>query len=48
MQYSEAQLIDLVFLCGCYVMLAMGTKSFGIPLESAEEQSRINAVREYT
>ena len=47
-RYSETQLIDLVFLCGCYVMLAMGTKSFGVQLESAEEQARINTVREYT
>jgi len=47
-RYGEAQLIDLVFLCGCYVMLAMGTKSFGVQLESAEEQQQINTVREYT
>lgn len=46
--YSQQQLMELVFLTGCYVMMAMTTKSFGVELESSEEQSRINSVREYT
>src|SRR5690606_17696311 len=46
--YSQQQLMELVFLTGCYVMMAMTTKSFGVELESSEQQSRINSVREYT
>jgi 4-carboxymuconolactone decarboxylase len=32
-RYSMPQLMDVVFLVGLYVMMAMGTKSFGIQLE---------------
>jgi 4-carboxymuconolactone decarboxylase len=32
-RYSVAQLMEVVFLVGIYVMMAMGTKSFGIQLE---------------
>jgi alkylhydroperoxidase family enzyme len=47
-RYDEEQLMDLVFLAGCYATMAMLTKSFGIPLESDEESARINALRKYT
>jgi 4-carboxymuconolactone decarboxylase len=32
-RYSVEQLMEVVFLVGLYVMMAMGTKSFGIQLE---------------
>lgn len=32
-RYSMPQLMEVVFLVGIYVMMAMGTKSFGIQLE---------------
>ena len=32
-RYSQLQLMDVVFLVGVYVMMAMATKSFGIQLE---------------
>jgi len=32
-RYAVPQLMEVVFLVGLYVMMAMGTKSFGIPLE---------------
>jgi alkylhydroperoxidase family enzyme len=47
-RYSEEQLMEVVFLAGCYATMAMLTKSFGMPLESDEENARINALREYT
>jgi alkylhydroperoxidase family enzyme len=47
-RYSEEQLMDVVFLAGCYATMAMLTKSFGMPLESDEDNARINALREYT
>ncbi|MBW8754430.1 MAG: carboxymuconolactone decarboxylase family protein [Sphingomonadales bacterium] len=47
-RYSEEQLMEVVFLAGCYVTMAMLTKTFGMPLEDDEENARINALREYT
>jgi 4-carboxymuconolactone decarboxylase len=47
-RYSEVQLMDLVFLAGCYVMMAMTTKTFGVDPETSQEQlQRINATRDY-
>jgi alkylhydroperoxidase family enzyme len=47
-RYSDVQRMDLVFLAGCYVMMAMTTKTFGIELETSQEQlQRINATRDY-
>ncbi len=46
-QYSQTQIMDLVFLTGCYVTMAMVTKSFGIELESPEVQEELNANRKY-
>jgi alkylhydroperoxidase family enzyme len=47
-RYDEAQLMEVVFLAGCYATMAMLTKSFGIPLENDEDNVRINALRDYT
>jgi len=46
-RYSQAQLMELVFLAGCYETMAMLTKSFGIPLESSQEFERLNSMRNY-
>jgi 4-carboxymuconolactone decarboxylase len=45
-RYSQEQLMELVFLAGCYQTMAMLTKSFGMPLESDLES--FNALRSYT
>ena len=48
-RYSQEQLMEVVFLAGCYLTMAMLTKSFGIQLESAGgEFERINSLRSYT
>jgi 4-carboxymuconolactone decarboxylase len=48
-RYSQEQLMEVVFLAGCYLTMAMLTKSFGIALESAPgEFERINTLRSYT
>jgi 4-carboxymuconolactone decarboxylase len=44
-QYSERQLMELVFLAGCYQTMAMLTKSFGMQLEGDLES--FNALRAY-
>lgn len=46
-EYNQVQLMDLVFLAGCYVTMGMITKSFGMELESEEDQVSINAGRAY-
>ena len=43
--YSEQQLMELVFLAGCYQTMAMLTKSFGMQLEDNLES--FNALRSY-
>jgi alkylhydroperoxidase family enzyme len=47
-RYSEEQLMEVVFLGGCYTTMAMLTKSFGMPLENEQDNARINALRDYT
>ena len=48
-RYSEEQAMEVVFLVGCYVTMAMLTKSFGMPLEGEEQDfERITALRQYT
>jgi 4-carboxymuconolactone decarboxylase len=48
-RYTQEQLMELVFLGGCYLTMAMITKSFGIELESAPgEFESINSLRSYT
>lgn len=47
--YTEAQAMELVFLAGCYLTLAMTTKTFGIQLEpDPETHEQVNALRTYT
>jgi alkylhydroperoxidase family enzyme len=47
--YSETQAMELVFLAGCYLTLAMTTKTFGIQLEpDPETHEQVNALRTYT
>jgi len=43
--YSQDQLMDIVFLAGCYLTMGMLTKSFGIQLEPDLES--FNALRDY-
>lgn len=45
-RYSEEQRMELVFLAGCYQVMAMLTKTFGIELEP--ELESFNALRCYT
>ncbi|MCB2061399.1 MAG: carboxymuconolactone decarboxylase family protein [Novosphingobium sp.] len=48
-RYSEKQLMEVVFLVGCYNTMAMLTKSFGMPLEgAADDFDRIEKLRTYT
>lgn len=44
-RYSERQLMEIVFLAGCYQTMAMLTKSFGMELEPDLED--FNALRSY-
>lgn len=47
-RYSIEQRMELVFLAGLYVTMAMLTKSFGMPLESeGQDFEKIQALREY-
>jgi alkylhydroperoxidase family enzyme len=49
LRYAPEQLMEVVFLAGCYLTMAMLTKSFGIELEPASgEFERINTLRNYT
>jgi 4-carboxymuconolactone decarboxylase len=45
-RYSQEELMELVFLAGCYLTMGMLTKSFGIQLEPDLES--FNALRDYT
>lgn len=48
-RYSTEQLMDVVFVVGCYLTMAMLTKSFGMQLEAADgEFEDINKLRAYT
>lgn len=44
-RYSQQQLMEVVFLAGCYQTMAMLTKSFGMELEP--ELESFNALRSY-
>jgi alkylhydroperoxidase family enzyme len=47
-RYDQTQMIELVFLAGCYNTMAMLTKSFGMELETEDEDhQKINALRTY-
>jgi len=45
-RYSEEQLMEFVFLAGCYLTMAMLTKSFGMQLEP--DLASFNRNRDYT
>jgi 4-carboxymuconolactone decarboxylase len=45
-RYSEQQLMEIVFLAGCYQTMAKLTRSFGMQLEPDLES--FNALRKYT
>jgi 4-carboxymuconolactone decarboxylase len=48
-RYSAEQLMEVVFVTGCYVTMAMLTKTFGIELERADgEFEDLNKLRAYT
>ncbi len=48
-RYTEVQLMDLVFLVGCYNTMAMLTNSFGMEIESDPEiDEKLKAIRQYT
>jgi 4-carboxymuconolactone decarboxylase len=48
-RYSVEQLMEVVFVAGCYQTMAMLTKTFGIQLEPADgEFEDINKLRAYT
>lgn len=47
-RYDDKQMMEVVFLVGCYAVMAMLTKTFGMELESAAEDARIQSLRAYT
>ncbi len=48
-RYSDAQRMEVVFLTGCYNVMAMLTNSFGIEVESdPETDEKLKAMRQYT
>lgn len=48
-RYDEQQLMEVVFLGGCYATMAMLTKSFGIGLEQQDgDYANITSLRDYT
>jgi hypothetical protein len=48
-RYSETQAMEVVFLVGCYLTMAMLTKTFRMPLEGGEgDFEKITALRQYT
>ncbi len=49
LRYTTEQLMEVVFLAGCYLTMAMLTRNFGIELEPGNgEFERINTLRSYT
>jgi hypothetical protein len=46
-RYSPVELMEVVALVGGYTMMAMVTKSYGIPLEDAETFAGFAKVRKY-
>ena len=48
-RYSEEQIMEVVMLVGCYTVMAMVTKSFGMALESNPDvDERLKELRQYT
>lgn len=46
-RYSDEQLMEVVFLAGCYHTMAMVTKSFGMQLEDQETFESFKKIRNY-
>lgn len=47
-RYTQEQLMEVVFLAGCYLTMAMLTRSFGIQLETpGDDFDKINSLRAY-
>ena len=44
--YTESQMIEVIFLVGCYTLMGMVTNSLGIPLEAADDE--FTHLRDYT
>jgi 4-carboxymuconolactone decarboxylase len=48
-RYSQPQQMEVVFLVGCYNVMAMLTNCFGIEIENdPETEERLRALRQYT
>lgn len=48
-RYSVEQLMEVVFVAGCYLTMAMLTKTFGMELEQSDSEFEdINKLRAYT
>lgn len=47
-RYTEVQLMEVTALVGGYTLMAMLTKSYGVPLEDAETFRRFSELRTYT
>jgi alkylhydroperoxidase family enzyme len=48
LRYTQRQLMEVVFLAGCYLTMAMLTKTFDMQLEhSAEVDEQLDALRTY-
>jgi hypothetical protein len=47
-RYSKVELMEVVALVGGYTLMAMLTKSYGVPLEDAETFNRFTQLRNYT
>ena len=48
-RYSQPQQMEVVFLVGCYNVMAMLTNCFGIEIENdPETEERLKALRQYT
>ncbi|MCK9564108.1 MAG: carboxymuconolactone decarboxylase family protein, partial [Bacteroidales bacterium] len=48
-RYSEQQMMEVVFLVGCYAVMGMLTNTFGIPLEETDgADNQFNQMRTYT
>ena len=48
-RFTTEQAMEVVFLVGCYTVMAMLTNSFGIALEGdPEADAKLKAMRQYT
>lgn len=47
-RYSQIELMEVVSLVGCYTMMAMFTKTYGIQLEDEDTFNGFASIRQYT